>query len=192
MTRVNTGLPVIVPAAVLAERSPLGTARGGAPRRIALADRLHIVEEPFLQIVSVRASPKTAIDAFAAACSLPLAPNTFSGTAAQSTGHFEPRAWLMINADAAPLRAIAGGQVSDLSARFAVFRLTGIDVERVLRGATSVVPGTGGFVRTFFAESYPVLLQRLGDDHVRLLVDASLAEACAAWLADAAALAGAA
>ncbi|HKY93372.1 MAG TPA: hypothetical protein VJM11_20135 [Nevskiaceae bacterium] len=188
---MNAELPSTHLLNPLAARSPLGTVRGAAPRTIADTHRVCIVEEPFLHLVSLRLSRKASVEALAAAfgSSLPLTPNTFSGTAARSVARFEPHAWMLLASEPPQAPSIAGCLATDLSARLASFRLTGDGAESLLRGSTPVMPPVGGFVRTLFAESYAVLQQRLDAHDVRLLVDVSLAQACADWLADAAQLA---
>lgn len=189
---MNADLPpsmptAVIPANLLERRSPLGTPRGTTPRTLLDGPRLRVREESFLHLSSLRLSRQADPETFASTfpLALPLRPNTFKGSAEQGVARYEPRAWLVIGTEASALPARAECCVTDLSARLAGFRIEGAASERLLRSSTAVIPPAGGFVRTFFAEHYAVLLQRLGDDDWRLLVDVSLAQAMADWLVDA-------
>ena len=167
-------------------RSAFGTGLGAAPRRIVDHARLSIVEEPFLSITSLRRSRLQQAESLQLAIPLADRPNGFIGDAVQASARFEPNAWLLIGKAPMPLpTAQAGWLITDLSARLAAFRIEGADAGAVLAASTAAVPGIGGFLRTLFAESYAVLIQCLGEQEFRLLVDVSFADACADWLADA-------
>ncbi|MGH8506966.1 MAG: hypothetical protein ACRETM_13565 [Stenotrophobium sp.] len=181
----------IAPSLALAPRSPLGTAHGAAAKTIVDHVLVQIVEEPFLHLGSVRLSRAAALEDIKASLlmSLEQMPNTFSGDVNYSVARFEPRAWIVIGKQPIKLPVDASGcLVTDLSARLAGFRISGAAAEKILASSTSVAVPAGGFVRTMFAESYAVLLQCLGEQDYRLLVDVSLAHSCADWLADAASL----
>jgi heterotetrameric sarcosine oxidase gamma subunit len=175
----------------LEARSSLGTLRGAMRRMIVDQPALQIFEEAFLHLTSLRLSRKADITAFIESFPTPLAqqPNTFTGTAAHSAARFEPRAWMLIGKQAPLPIDRPGCVVSDLSARLSAFRIQGAAAERTLRSSTGVIPAENAFVRTLFAESYAVLLQRVGEQDYRMLVDVSLAQSCVDWLADAASLA---
>ncbi|NGY04130.1 hypothetical protein [Solimonas terrae] len=172
-------------------QSPFGTQPGATARTFVDAAHVRIVEEPFLRLISVRFSRQVELAAVAERLQLSAtqAPNSYLASAGREAARYEPRAWLLIGGpdDALP-SAVAGSLVTDLSARLASFRIGGTAATRILGSSTSVCPAPGGFVRTLFAESYPVLLQCLGVQDFRLLVDVSLASACADWLTDAATL----
>lgn len=169
----------------LQQRSALGTTCGAAAVVVHDGADVRIVEEPFLPLTSLRLSRR--LDPAELPAAFAQAPNRFTGNAEGSVARFEPRAWLLLG-DVAATPLPDGLRPVDLSARLAAFRLSGGGAESILRASTSVVPPIGGFVRSFFAESYAVLLQRLDTQEFRLLVDVSLAVALAGWLADAARL----
>jgi sarcosine oxidase gamma subunit len=178
------------PSFALSIESAFGTLPGVAPQVLVDDASLRIVEEPFLRIVSVRASRKGDI-AIRQQWPIPsaLSPNTFEGTSAQSVARFEPLAWMLIGDGGMETPAsIDGCLVTDLSSRLTAFRITGPAAVDVLASSAGVHPRPGGFLRTLFAESYAVLLQGFDDADFRLLVDVSLARACADWLIDAATL----
>ncbi|MES2489729.1 MAG: hypothetical protein V4607_08045 [Pseudomonadota bacterium] len=179
----------MTPSLTLTPRSPLGTAEGDSARTIVDNAVVRIVEEPFLQLTSLRLSRAGDLATIKAVLPLSLehAPNTFSGDADYAVARYEPRAWIVISRQAIKLPSnVAACVVTDLSARLASFRISGTAATKILPSSTSVAPVLGGFVRTMFAENYAVLLQCLGEQDYRLLVDASLAQSCADWLADAA------
>jgi heterotetrameric sarcosine oxidase gamma subunit len=174
-------------AVALKPYSPLGTVEGGSARTLVEHAEIRISEEPFLHLSSVRLS-RTG-DPAAIKALLPLSlgqlPNTFSGDADHAIARYEPRAWIVISRQPIQLPTdVAGCLVTDLSARLACFRISGTGAAKILASSTSVAPALGGFVRTIFAENYAVLLQRLGEQDYRLLVDAGLAQSCADWLLD--------
>lgn len=168
--------------------SALGTVPGTAPRLIAGGEGFRAVEEPFLQMASLRLSRKA--DRSAALASLPFdlpaSPNSWTGSAELSLARFEPNAWMLLSATPRSLPPSEGPWVvTELSSRLASFRLSGEQAAEVLGSGTSVVLPAGGFTRSLFAETVPVLIQRLGDADYRLLIDVSLAEYLSSWLADA-------
>lgn len=168
--------------------SPLGTAPGAAPRVIADCAGLRVVEEPFLQIASLRLSRKADRASALAALpfDLPSTPNGWTGSTELSLARFEPNAWMLMSATLRPLPESQGAWVvTDLSSRLASFLVRGARAPAVLAAATSVSLPPAGFTRTLFAETVPVLVQRLGDNDYRLLIDVSLAEYLSSWLADA-------
>jgi len=168
--------------------SALGTALGAAPRVIAECAGLRVVEEPFLQLASLRLSKKADRSSALGALpfDLPSTPNGWTGSAELSLARFEPNAWMLISIATRSLPESQGPWlVTDLSSRLASFRLQGARAPAVLASATSVTLPPAGFTRTLFAETTPVLLQRLGDNEYRLLIDVSLAEYLSSWLADA-------
>lgn len=185
---MNPTLSSVVSGSPLQPVSPLGTVPGAPPRVIAEGAGLRAVEEPFLQIASLRLSRRADRDAALGALpfELPHAPNRWLGSAGRSIAHFEPNAWMLL-ADVPGV--LPEGQapwlVTDLSSRLAGVRLCGARSARVLAAATPVVPEASGFVRTLFAETAPVLVQRLDENDYRVLIDVSLAEFLSGWLADA-------
>ncbi len=173
---------------MLSAISPMGTTPGAAPRVIADGAGFRAVEEPFLQLASLRLSRKA--DRAAALgvlpFDLPATPNAWTGCAESSLARFEPNAWMLICAVPRALpESTDSWVVTDLSSRLASVRLQGVRAPAVLAAATSVSLPPSGFSRTLFAETVPVLLQRLGEDDYRLLIDVSLAEYLSSWLADA-------
>ncbi len=168
--------------------SSLGTAPGATPQLIAQSAGLRVVEEPFLQLASLRLSRKADRAAALGALpfDLPATPNGWTGDAASSLARFEPNAWMLISVAPRALPESADAWVvTDLSSRLASVRLQGARAPAVLAAATSVSLPVSGFTRTLFAETVPVLLQRLADDDYRLLIDVSLAGYLSSWLADA-------
>lgn len=175
--------------------SALGTAPGTAPRLIVEGEGFRAVEEPFLQVVSLRLSRKAERSAALGVLpfDLPASPNSWTGSAELALARFEPNAWMLLSATPRSLPASdASWVVTELSSRLASFRLSGEQAAKVLGSGTSVVLPAGGFTRSLFAETVPVLIQRLGDADYRLLIDVSLAEYLSSWLADAGRLTGSA
>jgi heterotetrameric sarcosine oxidase gamma subunit len=183
-----------MPDSGLRRRAALGGA-GMAPAA-ALLDRagLRIAAEP-LGVVSVRRS-RLAGGPLALGFDAPGAPNGVAGDEAFACAWIEPRAWLLLGTAERCAQVVAlrpdDALVTDLSHRYACFRISGARATELLSAAVSVGAQNlqpGRCVRTRFAEETDVLLQALpGAAGFRLLIDSALAHYAAAWLQDAAGL----
>jgi heterotetrameric sarcosine oxidase gamma subunit len=179
---------------ILAPRSPLGSVGADAPGVIVAAERLRIVEEPFLGAISLRqARVRTDHSAAAAAAALwqlelPTRPNGLTGTVRRGCAWIEPNAWLLTASDGSPPPAGAAGVlITDLSDRFAAFRLTGPAASGVIAaGCDPAIVPRNAQARTRFAALASAMIQRWNDADWRILVDVSLAQTFADWLGSAA------
>lgn len=174
--------------------SPLGTARGSAARIVHHDNELHIAEEPFLSVLSIRQSRRQpdqlGISDVLAGCSLalPARPAELVGTADLSCAWIEPRAWIVTSTAAAALRPAKGIYVTDVSDRMSAFRLTGEQaVEIIASGCDPAIAPAGTCTRARFANLSAAILQCWTRNDWRILVDASLALTYSHWLQDAAA-----
>ena len=170
-------------SATLHALSALGTAPGAIPRTIVVSAMFELVEEPFLQIASLRLSRRA--DRDAALSELPQTPNQWTGDTQRSAARFEPNAWMLIGESAVAPPDGGTWLLTDLSSRLASVRVRGAHATQVLASATAAPLGDQAFVRTQFAETAAVLIQRLTAEDYRVLIDVSLAEYLMAWLADA-------
>lgn len=143
--------------------------------------QLRIVEERSLQCVSIRKSRRLQ-DADALA--LPSEPNVLRGSAEQGCVRVEPHAWLLISASEQATPSFGPGVlVTDLSDRFAAFRITGpLATDVIAAGCDPAIAGVGRFARTRFASLATAMIQRWASDDYRVLVDVSIAWAFAEWL----------
>ncbi len=149
------------------------------------------VAEERLTVASVRefrAHPDRA--AVAAATSawglqLPTQANGVSGNAELGCAWIEPNAWLLIAAGARALpEPVPGVLITDVSDRTAAFRVSGQGARDVIAaGCDPALVRHGVGARTRFAGLANAVLQQLGEDDYRLIVDVSIAHAIAAWLA---------
>jgi heterotetrameric sarcosine oxidase gamma subunit len=179
---------------VLAPRSPLGSVGADAPGVIVAAERLRIVEEPFLGAISLRqARVRTDHSAAAAASAqwqleLPEKPNGLTGSAQRGCAWVEPNAWLLTASDASrPPSGPTGVLITDLSDRFAAFRLTGPAAAGIIAaGCDPAIVPRNAQARTRFAALTTAMIQRWDDQDWRILVDVSLAQTFADWLSRAA------
>ena len=187
MNVTPTQIAPAMPTCTLQAESPLGTRPSGEPRTITASALFRAVEEPFLPVASLRlprhADRHAALRAWPE--ELPLSPNRWTGDVERSVAHFEPNAWMLLGEWPDAAAGAHGWLLTDLSSRLASFRLGGARVTRVLASATAATTAPQGFVRTFFAEAAPVLIQRLADHDYRVLIDVSLAHYLASWLAEA-------
>jgi heterotetrameric sarcosine oxidase gamma subunit len=163
---------------------------------------LHVAEEPFLSVFSLRISRKQSPDITTVLQPLglgaPAAPNRCTGDSMLSCAWIEPRAWLVLgHGDSfAPLARVPEGLVlaTELSHRFAAFQISGKHAPALLSAAVSVVSSADGLcagrcARSKFAEEIDVFIQQLSDaPEYRLMVDVGWARYAADWLADAARL----
>lgn len=177
----------------LAARSALGTVPNQQPQTILESDRLRIVEEPFLTIISLRKSRRQLDNSAVNNClrslgaSLPQVANGLTGNAQLGCCWFEPNAWLVTGAlPLAPCTPEAGLLATTISDRLAAFRLTGAAAGQVIAAGcdASIVKGRA-CARTRFAGLATVLIQRWDEEDYRLLVDVSIARSFAGWLLDA-------
>lgn len=176
----------------LRPRSALGSAPHQRPQTILDSDRLCIVEEPLLTIISLRQSRRqpdySAVSNWLRplGLSLPSTANGLSGNEQLGCCWFEPQAWLVTGAvPAAPGAPEAGVLATTISDRLAAFRLTGPAAAQVIAaGCDPSIVRTMRCARTRFAGFATVLIQRWGDEDYRLLIDVSLARSFAGWLKD--------
>lgn len=184
---------VSVQAAPLAARSALGTMRDQSPQTVCDWDRLRIVEEPFLNIVSLRRSRRlpdsSAMNRWLGSLGLSLPPsaNGLSGDAELGCCWFEPHAWLVTAASPVSIGTPEAGVLATrISDRLAAFRLTGPAAAQVIAAGCdpSILKRQTG-ARTRFAGFATVLIQQWGEDDHRLLIDVGLARSFSGWLLDA-------
>jgi len=181
-----------VPSAGLVARSALGSTPNQPPPAILDSDRLQIVEEPFLSIISLRGSRRqpdhSAVGHWLAplGLSLPAASTGLSGDARLGCCWFEPKAWLLTAAaPLAPHATEPGLLATTFSDRLVAFRVSGpAATQLIAAGCDPAIVRTGSSARTRFAGFATVLIQRWGDQDYRLLLDVSLARSFAGWLLD--------
>lgn len=163
------------------------------PEQVVEAAELRVVEEQLPTIRSVRASRRVAPDLAtlfeAMDLTLPDSRLHVSGDEDLSCWWVEPRAWLVVGRAARPMpQPAVGALITDLTHRYAGFRISGRRAQDLMSSAISVAPSAlapGRCVRTRFAEEIEVLVQRLpGSADYRLLIDVSLANYASAWLRD--------
>lgn len=197
MTEVVAGAMGSMPSERLAACSALGSMRDQPPQNILESDRLCIVEEPFLSILSLRKSRRQLDNSMVSnwlaslGLALPEAANGLSGTAQLGCSWFEPNAWLVTGAmPAAAGTPAAGLLATTISDRLAAFRLTGPAASQVIgAGCDPAILSNKTCARTRFAAFATVLIQQWDDEDYRVLVDVSIARSFSGWLLDASAAA---
>jgi sarcosine oxidase gamma subunit len=187
LVRRVSSIPVITK---LNARSALGAPTASEGKLIVEAEGLHIREEAFLRVFSVRRSLRQKdlreIEEAARAwqLDLPSKQNATTGTADCGCSWIEPNAWLMTSIG--PKSAPAGGLrvlVTDLSDRFAAFRVKGrYAVDVVAAGCDAEMFSRAAYARTRFASLTTAMIQRWSEDDYRFLVDVSIASVFAQWL----------
>jgi heterotetrameric sarcosine oxidase gamma subunit len=180
------------PITTLRTVSGLGSA-AGTPRRLVSREGLYIAEEVGLPVLSLRRSRIDADDAWLPqllgelGLPMPGQPRQMSGDAQLACTHIEPHRWLLTGVAEPGGLAVKGWLVTDVSAAYGAFRLTGSKAISVLASGGNlhgIEPGMS--CRLPFAESVNVVIQRLTDEDFRLMVDVSYAAFLADWLNDAA------
>lgn len=188
MAEAAVAHPIALPA-----RSGFGTSREQVVGALVSTSALTIREQPFLHVASIRLLPKASGDAIAAALA-PLglaAPGracTFSQGTAALCGWIEPRAWIVVAAEAPQTGAAAGALVTDISDRYAVLDIEGAQARDIIAsGCDPTIFSIGTMTRVRFGSLANLIVARLGPGHYRLMIDVSLAGALAALLTQAAA-----
>ncbi|MES2488364.1 MAG: hypothetical protein V4607_01140 [Pseudomonadota bacterium] len=180
-------------AETLEARSALGSTRNQQPQPILDTEGLRVIEEPFLQIISLRKSRRLPDNSLVSnwlssvGLSSPQTFNGLSGNAQLGCCWFEPNAWLVTaTKPVAMLTAEAGLFATTISDRLVAFRLSGPQAAQVIAaGCDPSIVKIGTCARTRFASFATVLIQRWDDQDYRLLLDVSMARSFAGWLLDA-------
>lgn len=179
--------------APLIARTGLGTLAGGAPHSVCQTASLQIVEEPGLNLATVRLSNKqpdhSLVAAYLASLKLtqPTQRNGLSGDAQLGCAWIEPRAWFLASVNPLKLDAAPQGLlVTEVYARQVSFRIRGKQAREVIAsGCDASILGPGRCARTRYS-NFTVLLQQWAEDDYRMLADVSMGPALADWLRDAA------